>query len=56
MKAKRVSRRSRFPLTVASGSVMLAHAAAAGRAWVAQVLLPSARRRLQLRPGAKELR
>jgi len=58
VKVKRVSRRSRFPLTVASGSVVLAHAAGAGRARLERALLAGARRRPAAgpHPGAKELR
>jgi hypothetical protein len=53
-----VSRRSRFPLGLASGSVVLAHAAGSGWAWLRQALLASGRRHPAdtTLPGAKEFR
>jgi hypothetical protein len=45
VKARRFSRRSRLPLKLVSGSVVLAHAAGAGRVRVGQLLLATLRRR-----------
>jgi hypothetical protein len=57
VKAKRLSIRSRLSLTLASGSVVLAHAVGAGWIRFERALIASLRRRLTATDrGTKELR